>query len=616
MSLIAKPTATESRSEFGTIMESARRVWWIIGRRDRWALLAAVSCMALAAWFNARIPVVLGDLGTTMEYARSQGMEWGLAEAIAALVALAVAFLVREALHVVRKYLIHDTTTRVEKKVGVDVVAHIMKVDLGAMSQERVGAVNGRIRRSVEGLVKLLKLSFMDFAPALLTAAFALGVAMARHPMLGLLMAGVIPIATLIVIMQIRSQKGIRLELLRSKETVDGTVVEQLGGIEYVRAADTHNDEVERVEAAGETVRRREIRHHIAMSLFDAAKAINEGLFFILVVGLSIHLAAERQISVGDILTFALLFGNVLMPLRDVHRILDEAHESTLKVGDLLAMLAEPADASFTVDSPREPMLVPGKPVIEAIDLRLEYTTHDGHARVGMQGVSVNIHHGETVGVAGPSGAGKSSWLRALLRLAHPCGGTLLLGGVPIESVPREAIGRLFGYVGQTPFLFAGTIRENIAYGCGDVSDEAVVLAAHRAGIHSEIVAMAGGYGALVAERGLNLSGGQRQRIALARVFLKNPPILILDEATSALDTISERAVQHAIVDARTDRTVILVAHRLSTVRDADRILVFDQGQIVESGSYDFLLHSEGIFAELVRQAEEGTRRQSCLPRH
>src|SRR5206468_3534159 len=148
--------------------------------------------------------------------------------------------------------------------------------------------------------------------------------------------------------------------------------------------------------------------------------------------------------------------------------------------------------------------------------------------------------------------------------------------------VSRAAIGQFIGYVGQTPFLFAGTVTENIAYGCGAVSDMAIRLAAERAGIHEEIMAMPGRYSAVVAERGLNLSGGQRQRIALARVFLKNPPILILDEATSALDTISERAVQQAITEARADRTVILVAHRLSTLRDADRILVFDQGQIVE----------------------------------
>src|SRR5262249_24027236 len=160
-------------------------------------------------------------------------------------------------------------------------------------------------------------------------------------------------------------------------------------------------------------------------------------------------------------------------------------------------------------------------------------------------------------------------------------------------------VGKLVGYVGQSPFVFAGTIAENIAYGTPGATAEQVRAAAERACLHDEILAMPGGYGSLVAERGLNLSGGQRQRLALARIFLEDPPILILDGGTSALDNISERHVQRAIDLARRDRTVILVAHRLSTLLDADRILVFEHGRIVEEGTYAALLQKGGVFAEL-----------------
>jgi ATP-binding cassette subfamily B protein len=217
--------------------------------------------------------------------------------------------------------------------------------------------------------------------------------------------------------------------------------------------------------------------------------------------------------------------------------------------------------------------------------------------------VSVTIRHGETIGVAGRSGCGKSTWLRVLMRLTHPCSGNAWLGGVPIASIGREAIGDLIGYVGQNPFIFAGTIAENIAYGREAATEVEIRRAAKMACIHDEILDMPGGYGAHVAERGQNLSGGQRQRIALARVFLKNPPILILDEGTSALDNINERRVQQAINAARADRTVILVAHRLSTLLDTDRILVFDEGRIVESGTYDELVRQGGVFTELVHSA-------------
>ena len=206
------------------------------------------------------------------------------------------------------------------------------------------------------------------------------------------------------------------------------------------------------------------------------------------------------------------------------------------------------------------------------------------------------IRHGETIGVAGRSGCGKTTWLRTMLRLVHPTAGTALIGGVPLESISREAIGRLIGYVGQNPFVFSGSIAANIAYGSADVTAEQIRRAAEMACIHDEIMRMPGGYKARVAERGQNLSGGQRQRIALARIFLKNPPILILDEGTSALDNISEKFIQQAINAARNDRTVILVAHRLTTLLDTDRILVFDDGRIVETGSYAELLRKNGVF--------------------
>jgi ATP-binding cassette subfamily B protein len=181
----------------------------------------------------------------------------------------------------------------------------------------------------------------------------------------------------------------------------------------------------------------------------------------------------------------------------------------------------------------------------------------------------------------------------------------VLVGNVPLEEVSRAAIGQLFGYVGQSPFVFAGTIAENIAYGNENASPDAIRRAAELAHLHEEILAMSGGYQAVITERGQNLSGGQRQRLALARILLKLPPILILDEATSALDNISERVVQRALGMTITDRTTILVAHRLSTLRDADRILVFDEGLIVEVGKFDDLVAAGGVFTELFLSAQK-----------
>jgi ATP-binding cassette, subfamily B, bacterial len=194
--------------------------------------------------------------------------------------------------------------------------------------------------------------------------------------------------------------------------------------------------------------------------------------------------------------------------------------------------------------------------------------------------------------------------LKAILRLVHPTDGESRLGGVPLESVSRESIARMAGYVGQSPFVFAATIEENIAYEFQDATEEEIQHAARLACLDEEIQQMPGGYKTLVAERGMNLSGGQKQRLALARMFLRNPPLLILDEATSALDAISEQHIQRSLAADRGDRTVILVAHRLSTLLHTDRIIVFDQGRIAEIGSYHELVDRGGVFAELVRSSE------------
>jgi ATP-binding cassette subfamily B protein len=229
-----------------------------------------------------------------------------------------------------------------------------------------------------------------------------------------------------------------------------------------------------------------------------------------------------------------------------------------------------------------------------------DYATAGQKTRV-LNGVSLTIRQGEMIGIAGRSGSGKSTWLKVLLGLLRPTSGRLELCGVPIEEIAPETIGRLIGYVGQTPFIFAGTIADNITYGCEGASQADIRRAAQLAAIDDEIMAMPLGYESSVTERGQNLSGGQRQRIALARVFLKNPKFMILDESTSALDTISERKIQKALAALRADHTIILVAHRLSTLQAADRILVFDDGRIAESGTFDELLASDGLFATLAQ---------------
>jgi ATP-binding cassette subfamily B protein len=452
--------------------------------------------------------------------------------------------------------------------------------------------------------MRLLRMSFLEFFPAVVIGVMAVATAVVKQPLLGLAMMCVIPATVGLTVWQLISQKSVRIQLLRGREEMDGTVVEQLGGLDYVRVANTHAQELRRVAKAAEFRRKKELGHHVAMSFFGAAKAVVEGLFHVAVLALAAYLAIHQKISFGDILTFSMLYLSAMAPLNEIHRVLDEGHEASLRVNDLMELLTMPVDRSFKTPTHKEARLDDQAPVIQIAGLTVEYPLPDGRRQLALDGIDLEVYPGETVGIAGKTGCGKSTLLKVLMRLLHPTRGRAWLKGLPLDEVSRETISHLIGYVGQNPFIFAGTVEENICYGVSKWLPEDVRRAAQLAEIHDEILAMPDKYDTPIAERGQNLSGGQRQRIALARVFLQDPPILILDEATSALDTISERKVQAAIGTASRDRTVILVAHRLSTFADADRILVFDDGRIVETGTYADLMEKDGQFAELVRASE------------
>lgn len=586
------------------VWKRRRQIWQLLSRADKLGFGSGLLIMAVIAFLENQIPLLLGRFfdGITNVAARPQEM---MPFVVRALMILTALYLAKESLQLARRWLVSRTATRIEARMVVRLVGHLLKIDLGALSRERVGSLHGRISRSVEGFVKFLRVSFTDFLPAVLTAGVALYYGLTTNWKIGLIMVCVVPVSLLITIWQVSSQKGIRQSLLRAKEGLDGTVVEQLGGLEYIRAANTHATEVARIETAAEARRGREMKHGLAMARFDWAKAINEGLFHVAIIGYAIVLASRGEIEYGKVITFSLLYLNIARPLKDVHRILDETYDSSQQVSVLLGMLHQPVDKSFGTVTLRAPRLDGSIPLLECRDLVVEYQTPDGAPRRILNGLSLEIRQGQTIGIAGRSGSGKSTWLRCMLRLIHPASGEVLVGGVPIGVLSREDIGKSIGYVSQVPFVFSGTVAENIAYGCGSPTLEEIQEAARLAHIHEEILEMPQGYHTLLTERGGNLSGGQRQRIALARMFLKKgTPVLILDEGTSALDNISERRVRAAIDHARQTHTVIMVAHRLSTLNQTDCIFVFDQGRVVEQGAYDDLVASNGVFAELVRSAQ------------
>ena len=429
--------------EVGTLWTRRKQIWRLVPRADKLGFGIGVLISALVAGVEVLIALLSGELFDRVSgFNGKPPSEWR-DFVILALGGLAVAYILKESLQLLRRWIITRTTARIERNMTVHLVGHLLKVDLGALARERVGSLHGRISRSVEGFVKFLKVSFSDFLPAVLMVVFALGAGLWREWRVGLAMLGVVPVAIFITVWQVKSQKGIRVALLHAKEGLDGTVVEQLGGLEYIRAANTYPVEVARVEAAAESRSVREFKHGFAMARFDWLKAVNEGLFHVLIIGFAVVLAAYGEITFGQILTFSILFQKIMAPLKEVHRILDETYQSSIQVSVLLHMLNQPVDQSYGVVTLRGPRLDGSIPLLECRDLVVNYSTPDGDARRILNGLTLEIRQGQTIGIAGRSGSGKSTWLRCMLRLIHPESGEVLVGGVPINVLSREDIGKI-----------------------------------------------------------------------------------------------------------------------------------------------------------------------------
>ena len=575
-------------------------VFKLISKRIRLFLFFSIFLMLIAGMLT-NVPAII--LGYLVDYIIADKVAV-FSHSVPYILLIIAAILLKEGITVFRKYLAENSCTRIAKEQKVDLIAHLLKVDLKELRGMMAGSLQGRITRSLDGLIRLLKLAFLDFFPVFFTAAAALMFAFLKSWIIGLIMILVIPTGFLLILWQVSSQKGIRIDLLRANESIDGKVVELLSCLESVRALNTVSKEVAKIDEKTEFLRVKEIKHHVSMAFFDSIKKINEGFFYILVIVVSLYMSFKGMISKGDILTYSILYLSVMNPLREMHRILDEAHESYLKTKDLLELKLLKKDISFNT-KPVRPLTQKSQNTLEIKNLSFSYNGNNGSNGNTINDVSCNILKNNRIGIAGPTGCGKSTFIKLFLRLLHYEQGEISLNEVPLKNFSREDISKIFGYVQQKPLIVSGTILDNITYGYrNNFSFEEVVDAAKKANIHDEIVNELGGYYGDVQEGGKNLSGGQVQRIALSRLFLYKPPILILDEATSALDNITEKEVQKNLETHLKESTIIQIAHRLSTLRNCDQIFVFDQNKIVETGTYSQLLSQKGLFSQLHKASE------------
>lgn len=360
----------------------------------------------------------------------------------------------------------------------------------------------------------------------------------------------VVPLGILIVLRQIATQKGIRVELMETRAAMDGTMAELLGGIETIRVLNSAHTEAERIGARSEQLRRREMRHHRAMAFYDCLKFINEAVFHVLVIGLTILLAGRGIISVGTVLAAYLCFNQLTSPLRELHRILDEFSESLVLADDYFAIAELTPDFSCAAPDGPAPDRAAGELALE--DVCFAYPEKPDQPV--LRHISLTVEPGRFVGVAGPSGCGKSSLIKLIAKL-EPCQGRIRLGGDDLAGLSRAQIARRIALVPQTPFLIADTVYNSIVYGLDRAVSPGEVAEAAR--------------------------------------------MACLD----GLDNTTEKLIQKQIeqFQARYGITVLSIAHRLSTLENCDEILVMDKGRIVQRGDFAALQSQPGIFRDMHR---------------
>lgn len=575
----------------GLVIKSYRYIKSVLVGRKLLLMLIAFLIMLIVSIASSMVPVYLGNIVDSViahDFTSFEPIKKYL-------LVIAGLLLGSQVLIVVRKYIVEDIATRVEKEEFVKMISHILSVDLHTLHKERIGGMNVKMDRSISGVSKLIKLFFVEIMPTIMVTLVAIYIIGTTNMYIALIAIVVLVISVIITWRQILSQKGVRLEIFAVKEDIGAKNSELLMNIEYVKSAGSIPYEIKKVDSIVEELRATEFKHHKYMMSYDVFKMFVEIVGFITVLLFSSKLAIDGDITKGAVLSLAMLYSSVTIPLRSLNRFLDEGYEASILVGELLHMYDKPLDVGLEgTDAP----IAESDPIISCQNVSFSV----GDKKI-LNGIDIEIRKGEKIGIAGTSGSGKSTFIKLLLGLNAYYKGTVEVFGNEVRNTDKNLLAKLVSYVPQSPFVVRGTMRENVLYPSeGKYSDTDMYKAIKLANIEGLLDDKIG-VKKHIEEQGKNISGGERQRLALSRVFLPNESeMIILDEATSALDAINQESIQEAINSTNKDKTIIAIAHRLRTLQSLDKILVFDRGQIVETGSYEELIAQNGIFKGLVEK--------------
>ena len=510
---------------------------------------------------------------------------------------VAVAYLLRALCYYVMTYWGHTFGIRVETDMRADLFRHLQQLDFDFYDRNRTGSLMSRLTGDLFEITELAHHGPEDLLISTLTIVGALIMMFTIEWRLALVVFILLPIFIGIIMKQrtnlSTTSKNVKVRLA----SINSDIESSLSGTKTSKAFANENVERERFDNVNSGYRNSKKDFYKAMGLFNAYQEFFMGIMPVVVIAFGGYLIMKDELNYIDLITFTLYVSAFVTPVRKLAQfaeIFAGGYAGLQRFSELMAV--EPT--VIEKDDARSLVVTDGK-----IDFDHVSFAYQNGQKV-LSDIDLHVTGGEVTAVVGTTGGGKTTLCQLIPRFYDVTGGDIRIDGMDIRDATKDSLRRAIGIVQQDVFIFPDTIMENIRYGCPEASDEAVVMAAREAEIYDDIMEMEEGFQTYVGERGARLSGGQRQRIAIARIFLKDPKILILDEATSALDTVTEQNIQKRFDQLMKGRTSFVIAHRLSTVKNADRIVVIEKGHIQEMGTEKELLEKNGVYAKLKETQE------------
>ena len=510
---------------------------------------------------------------------------------------MAAAFVLKVALYYVITVVGHNMGVLVESDMRRDVFTHMQELSCSYYDNNRTGVLMSHITSDLFEVTELAHHGPENILICTLTIAGALGVMFTLDWRLALVLAVLLPVCLWFTMSQRVRMKSANVEVKRKTAQIYAAIESSISGIRTAKAFANEEQEHEKFEQANALFRGSKAEYYRAMGLFMSGMEFTTSIMQVAVIAVGGLFIMGGTMDYIDLVTFSLYVSTFVTPVKKLAQFAEVYMQGTAGFSRFLeVMRTEPA----IKDAPDARELENVRGDIEYKNVSFAYA----NGVPVLKNIDLHIAPGECLAVVGPSGGGKTTLCQLLPRFYDVTAGAVLVDGQDVRSVTQDSLRRAIGLIAQDVFMFAGTVRDNIRYGRPDATDEEIVEAAARAEIHDEIMDMPNGYDTYIGERGVMLSGGQKQRISIARVFLKNPKILILDEATSALDTVTEQRIQASLDRLSKGRTTIVIAHRLSTLAAADRIAVVEGEHIAELGTREELLKKNGEYARLCRAQE------------